>query len=285
MVSEVERLLKIIANPDIEPKIRADAGDRLAELGDPRPGVGLRPDGIPNIDWVEIPAGEFIFGGDEKAIDGLPRQYLYLDTFSIARYPVTYAQFQAFVEAEDGIQNDQWWQGLAWEQKRVVGSEWPIANRPCENVSWYQAMAFCRWLSAKVGYTVSLPTEQQWEKAARGTDGRFYPWGNEYINGYANVNETWQKAGPYWLQQTTAVGIYPQDASPYGVMDMAGNVIEWTMTAWTLKNIYDDRDAIRVLRGASWNAYYLFARSDARLKDVAYYWHEFFGFRLVCERI
>ena len=281
-----QKLLDLIADPNTKPPERAEAGRRLAEVGDPRPGVGLRPDGIPDIDWVEIPAGEFIFGGDDKAYRGLPRQKLHLDTFSIARYPVTYAQFQGFVEAEDGIHHDRWWEGLAMQQKTPDAQRWPIANHPRETVSWYQAVAFCRWLSTKVGYEVTLPTEQQWEKAARGTDGRFYPWGNDYISGYANIDETSGKIGPYYLKQTTAVGVYPQGASPYGILDMAGNVLEWTLTDWgNITNNNIGGDSRRVLRGGSWDPAQQLSRSASRLDWFPSYRLFGFGFRVMCERI
>ncbi len=275
--------MDLIADPNTKPPERAEAGRRLAGIGDPRPGVGLRPDGIPDIDWVEIPAGEFIFGGDDKAYGGLPRQKLHLDTFSIARYPVTYAQFQAFVEAKDGMQDDRWWEGLAMQQKTPFDQKWPIANHPRENVTWYQAVAFCRWLSAKVSYEVTLPTEQQWEKAARGTDGRFYPWGNDYRSGFANIDETSGKVGPYYLQQTTAVGVYPQGASPYGILDMAGNVRERTLTDFSnINSNHIGGNSRRVLRGGSWgdNAQYSRAASrDVGGSDSRY---AYLGFRVMC---
>ncbi len=199
---EVASLLERLNDPDTEPPERLHIGDRLAELGDPRPGVGLRPDGLPDIDWVEIPAGEFIYQD---------RQRLTLPTFYIARYPVTYVQFQAFVDAPDGFRNDEWWRGLAERETEPGGQTWPIANRPREKVTWYAAVAFCRWLNARLPFAlrergpggegiIRLPTEQEWEKAARGVDRRGYPWGNGYRSGYANVNERKSGFGQYYLQ-------------------------------------------------------------------------------------
>ena len=141
---------------------------------------------------------------------------------------------------------------LIANQDASVDQAFKYANHPRERVSWYDAVAFCRWLSDKLGTEVSLPSEQQWEKVARGWDGRVYPWGNEYIPGYANINETVGNSGPNNLQMTSAVGMYPQGASPspYHVMDMSGNVWEWC------QNEYDKPSHIqlagnetRVLRG------------------------------------
>lgn len=244
------------------PLARLKAGDELARLGDPRPGVGLLTDGMPDIDWVQIPEGEFGFQDD---------QCLTLPTFYMARFPITYLQFQAFVDAGDGLHYERWWHELAARESEPSGQAWPVGNRPRENVSWYAAVAFCRWLTEKLpteawpagaGFRASpaewlirLPTEQEWEKAARGTDGRVYPWGGDYITGYANANETCKDArvGPYYLHQTSPVGMYPQGASPYGVLDMSGNVWEWCLNEFDHPaNIGVRGTALRALRGGSW---------------------------------
>ena len=133
---------------------------------------------MPDIDWVEIPAGTFIYQDGEKQ---------QLPAYAIARYPITHCQFQAFIEAPDGYPNPAWWQGLAEQPEAPAEARWDYANHPREMVNWYEAVAFCRWLSHLLGYEVRLPTEQEWEKAARGTDGREYPWGNGYRSGHANI--------------------------------------------------------------------------------------------------
>lgn len=217
-------------------------------------------------EWCEVPAGQFLYGEDKKPLE-LPKFY-------IAKYPITYAQFQTFIDAEDGFYDLRWWQGLAADdnhRRQPDDQRWKIATHPRDNVSWYDAMAFCRWLSSKLGgesalekvleWKICLPTEQEWEKAARGTDGRIYPWGDEYKAGYANIDERRLVVGGKYLGQTTPVGSYPQGASPYGVLDMCGNVWEWCLNKYgNPASTGLGGDAPRVVRGGSW--YY--ARNPAR---------------------
>ena len=285
---------------DIEnftPAERNIAGELLGRHPehDTRKGVGRRSDGLPDFDWVQIPETdgqgrrEFIYQENERRIE---------PTFWTARYPITYGQFQAFLEAKDGFANPQWWAGLAApEAERAEPGDqvFKFWNHPRENVSWYDAMAFCRWLTAQAqarpdllpstlqgqsGWRITLPTEWQWEKAARGQGGRQYPWGDNYQAGCANIDETYQNVGPNYLQKTSAVGMYPHGASPYGVLDMSGNVWERCL------NEYDnpDRteaagDARRVVRGGSWSFNSTLASA---LNGI--FWHLRFsdiGFRVV----
>ncbi|HVO44150.1 MAG TPA: SUMF1/EgtB/PvdO family nonheme iron enzyme, partial [Aggregatilineales bacterium] len=178
----LQQLFEPPAGARVSPQARARWGRILARTGDKRLGTGLREDGLPDLAWCEIPAGEFVYQEGEK----LP-----LPTFYLAKYPLTYIQFQGFLEAPDGYADDRWWEGLAFleqrqqhPEKRKPGEQnWRYDNHPRERVSWYDSVAYTRWLSTKLGYEVRLPTEQEWEKAARGTDGRQYPWGNVYTPG------------------------------------------------------------------------------------------------------
>jgi hypothetical protein len=159
-------------------------------------------------EWCEVPAGEFIYG-DESEDNGPQR--LTLPAFTIAKYLITYRQFQVFIDADDGFTDDRWWGGLTAkpDHRRQPGDQWrEIDDHPRETVSWYDAVAFCRWLSFKLGggydlenidaWSVRLPTEYEWEKAARGTDGRLYPYGNEFDATRSNTYES-------GIDQTTPV--------------------------------------------------------------------------------
>jgi hypothetical protein len=222
-----------------QPRARAAIGRAMGRFGlDQRPGVGLRADGLPDIDWVEVPGPEpFIY--QDSTHPGPP-------TFHIARYPVTHAQFQAFIDA-GGYSDERWWRGLAERVEAPREACWSEPNSPRENVSWYEAAAFCCWLSASTAETVSLPTEEQWKRAARGRNRREYPWGKDWNVACANSNES-------GIDRTTAVGLCPHGESAEGVLDLAGNVWEWCLNEY--KNP-DKRgllgDADRVLRGGAWN--------------------------------
>jgi formylglycine-generating enzyme required for sulfatase activity/energy-coupling factor transporter ATP-binding protein EcfA2 len=285
------------------PQQRLAAGKALSRLGDPRPGVGVRPDGpstssgqrLPDLDWVEIP--EVDAQGRREFLYGEEGERRTESTFWMARYPVTYAQFQTFVDAEDGLHDPRWWQGLArTDNDDLAEQAFKFWNHPRETVTWYQALAFCRWLSEKSkeepsllppeaqdgGWRITLPTEWQWEKAARGHDGRTYPWGNEYISGYANVDETEKKNGPHYLQQTSAVGLYPQGRSPYGILDLSGNVWEWCLNEYSNpERFQDEGDERRVVRGGSWVLAKEWAMASARLSRPLYFRDYDSGFRLV----
>jgi formylglycine-generating enzyme required for sulfatase activity len=279
----IPRLTDLARHP--EPEARAAFGRALGMLtldGEPldnRPGVALRYDSklrrkVPDIAWVEVPAGEFIYQNGKK---------ISLPGFHIARYPVTHCQFQAFIDDPKGYGNPQWWQDLAERFEQPEPPRWDYSNHPRETVSWYEAVAYCRWLSQLMGAEVRLPTEQEWEKAARGLKGFAYPWGNGYESGYANIDESYGNVGPHYLQQTSAVGLYPQGQSPFGASDMTGNVWEWCLNEYKQPQrqglVGDGR---RVARGGSWGG----GRVNVRTAYRNYYRpvnrNNLIGFRLVC---
>lgn len=209
--------------------------------------------------WCSIPGGEFIYG-DSAGPNGPEK--LTLPTFSISQYLITYSQFQVFIEAEDGFKDPRWWKGLFFDQSKFHGEQaFQVSNHPRERVSWYDAIAFCRWLSFRLGggydinnvadWRVRLPTDYEWEKAARGKDGLLFPYGNEFDKNKCNTREA-------DIDHTTPVDRYPHGASPYGVYDLSGNVWEWCLTNWSRPAFLAYKEdlttsARRVLRGGSWS--------------------------------
>ncbi|MCP4427099.1 MAG: SUMF1/EgtB/PvdO family nonheme iron enzyme [Chloroflexi bacterium] len=213
-----------------------------------------------DIEWCRVPAGYFWMG--EENYKRNPRQRKHLPAFSISKYPITNAQYEKFCRAAS---HDKPWH---WEGGKIpAGKE----NHPVAHVSWHDAVAYCEWASRWLR-PITLPTEEQWEKAARGTDGRKYPWGDDWRDNYCNTHET-------GIRDTTAVGAYsPRGDSPYGCVDMAGNVWEWT-DSW-----YDDAQCRRVLRGGSWSSDQNAARAAYRDYYFPDYRVNFFGFRVVVVR-
>lgn len=268
------RWLPRMTDPDLEPQPRARAalGRSMERFGlDCRPGVGLRPNGLPDIDWVEIPGPE-PFTYQEGTHPGLP-------TFSISRYPITNAQFQAFIDA-GGYRDERWWQELAQRVEAPRAPIWDEANSPRECVSWFEAIAFCRWLSNATGDAVALPTEEQWERAARGLDGREFPWG-PFDSGHMNCNVPSDDDGEPAIGRSSAVGIFPQGGSAEGVLDMSGNLWEWCLNEFDRPtNTGSESGARRVVRGGSWVNRPDLCRAITRDYDLADDGNIFNGFRV-----
>ncbi len=169
------------------------------------------PTGVPQPEMVRIPAGEFTMGSEEYD-DEKPVHQIYLPDFQIGRYPVTNYEYRAFVQ-DTGTSPPPHWEGSDYPET--------LGDHPVVYVTWYDAMAYCQWLSEKTGTPYHLPTEAEWEKAARSSDGRKWPWGNEWDASNCNSKES-------GLGHTTPPGQYsPRGDSPYDVADMAGNVWEW----------------------------------------------------------
>ncbi|WP_157817655.1 formylglycine-generating enzyme family protein [Candidatus Thiodictyon syntrophicum] len=206
----------------------------------------------------------------------------------IARYPVTNAQYLAFAQAPD-YGSPQWWRGI--KAPDPLPAPWTQPNRPRVWVAWVEAMAYCRWLTARcraagliaAGDQIRLPTEVEWEGAVRAGTGREYPWGDGYRVGHANVDETSRKDGPHHLGQTTAVGLYPQGVSPSGLLDCAGNVWEWCLNKFdTPEDTDTSGKAGRSLRGGSWRYDPALARAVFRPRSDPGFRNLSVGFRLVC---
>ncbi|MDD5450407.1 MAG: SUMF1/EgtB/PvdO family nonheme iron enzyme [Desulfovibrionales bacterium] len=198
-------------------------------------------------DMVWIPKGSFFYG-DEKLGKNIEYEYV-IDVF-----PVTNKQYKAFLDDEKEHEvpyiEEDWAQKYKWDKEKRSYPEGK-GDHPVVLVSYQDALDFCRWRSQKEGKNHRLPTEEEWEKAARGIDGRVYPWGNEFNKAKCNTYES-------EIGGTTPVGKYPDSASPYGCRDMAGNVWEWT-DSW-----YDEGQDAKVLRGGSWTRYGVDARCALR---------------------
>ena len=266
-----ERMLKELEDSATLPEQRALIGVRLALLGDPRHGVGLQEGGLPDIDWCRVPGGKILLRRSEQVIE------FDIASFFIARFPVTWTQYRAFLEARDGYGNLDWWEGLAHRDDQPGKQFQQYNNHPADNVSWFDAMAYCRWLSHHMRYEIRLPSEWEWQQAATGGDpANRYPWGTDWDPGRANTYES-------QLNRTTAVGMYPHGASPVGALDMCGNVWEWFVDA-SDQNPPDQYcpKGYRALRGGAWNFNADQARSEARNWECSAYRFTSVGFRLAC---
>jgi formylglycine-generating enzyme required for sulfatase activity len=216
---------------------------------------------------VKIPEGEFLMGSsdeDKQAMDReKPQHTLYLPMFYMAKYPVTVDEYRAFVQ-ESGYKT--------FDEDSLKGT----GNHPVVYVTWNDALVFARWKG------LTLPSEAEWGKAARGTDGRIYPWGNDWRENYANTDEYWKKPQSFWArlrrqkteQTTTPVGSFPLGNSPYGCSDMPGNVWEWTRSIYKpYPYVVDDgredekAEGNRGLRGGSWFHDGDFARVSFRVNN------------------
>ena len=221
---------------------RGEIARRLGELPDDRRGVGLRR-GLPHMLWCRVPAGSVSLYLDEDSAN--PRTEQVSELF-IGRYPVTVQQLGVFLEP--GTYNDpQWWHGLPLQGERHPPYEQKpdVRNHPAAYVSWYQAMAFCRWLSDRLGLPVRLPTEWEWVQAATGgAPENLYPWGPEWNPECASHQEG--------LNSLVSVGMYPAGASPVGALDMSGNVYEWCLNSFRDPGALDPGDRDRVTRGGAY---------------------------------
>lgn len=203
-------------------------------------------------EWIAIPGGEVLLKPGGYLRDGASDQ---VGGFAISKYPITNAQFAAFIDG-GGYSHPDWWTATGWakrtesnwtEPRYWQSADWNQRDQPVVGVSWHEAMAFCKWLGEAADQPITLPTEQQWQHSAQGDDGREYPWGNtkptdHLCNWDRNVDET------------TPVTRYPDGASPFGVMDMVGNVWEWCLTIWETGGTSVDAAGMRMLRGGSWSS-------------------------------
>jgi len=247
------------------------------------------PDFLPQpFDWCNIAGGKvtICYGDweDDKYVVEHTQDFDVADFF-MAKYPLTNAQYQIFVDAKDGYADTNWWSysgdAEIWHKKsetRFTATGFTGDDHPRRNITWYDAVAFTLWMSHKMKLNIHLPTEQQWQRAAIGDTNWAYPYGDEFDESKCNFNS----------KDTTLVIQYPQGASPFGVMDMSGNVWEWCSTEWNYGNI-PLKEAIKgrsyVLRGGCWGNNLLnHLRADVRFNNTPAYWSKYWGVRLACSR-
>jgi len=329
------------------PRDRAAAGRALGILGDPRFGVAVAAavegeGAVPEMAWVAVPGTALVresgrYPGFEgfKLGNGLKpdaefarqneawssdAQPVHMEAFYLAAYPVTVAQYRPFVEG-DGYDNDKYWtkSGWAWRQKENRDQpwlwddrRWTVDNHPVVGVTWYEAVAYCRWLAKRLrtaarlpaSHVVRLPSEAEWEWAARGPEARRWPWGDTWREGACNSEEA-------ELGQTSAVGAFAAGADwtadsglalpdflspseghspPPAALDLAGNVWEWCSTRWQdsypLPNLpsewtedYLAGDHIRAVRGGSFYMDRSGCRGAYRRRHYPWYRLQSWGFR------
>ncbi len=266
---------------------RRDIGDRVAVIGDTRKGVGV-VDGLPDIEWIKIQ------GTDDHKVQFRDQDTKVFGEFKVpdfymSKYLVTYAQYQVFADSD--YDNPLWWDGFPsdYQQQRLRGQRTKIANLPRDTISWYQSVAFSRWLDAQLRNAdllpddeleLRIPTEQEWQWVAMdGDDTCEYPWG-DWQEGYANTSD----AG---LSRTTAVGMYPHGQSVSGVLDMSGNLREWCLNDYDNPDIMDGygNQESRVLRGGSFGGSFgNNARVSSRSNRNPNNDHFHYGIRLVVSR-
>ena len=261
---------------------RLDAAEALGQAGDPR---------LDEDNWVTIAAGTFRTGSEDKDAydDEKPVHEVELDAFRIGRYPVTVQEFARFVD-DGGYEESRWWKDTKMFGEQKEPRDWDEQanrrNHPVTGVSWYEAAAYCEWLSERLGARVRLPTEAEWERAACGGKARKYPWGDEIDPSCANYSHD-DSPG-----RTTPVGLYPRGESLEGLRDMAGNVWEWCAD-WSKEDYYGDSPRVnptgpsegnaRVVRGGAWYDSPWNVRSSIRDRIVPGDRVVYIGFRCVGE--
>jgi len=268
--------------------------------------------------YVYVPKSKFFMGSSDEQIDYAldmcvrlicprsdfakeqPQKEIYLDNFWIMQTEVTVEQYGRFMES-DGYMNEDYWSEEGWSWKSgplgrigIMGKTqpgdwakagWNEPQQPVISVTWFEAEAYANWLSSESGLVYKLPTEAQWEKAARGTEAFIFPWGSIWDTEKAN-----SKLKMDGYEQTAPVGSFPAGASPYGALDMAGNVLEWTSDRYD-ENYYERIDSrgrvneqgtkLRTVRGGAWNGGLSTMRTTYRYGFAQKTRSNTVGFRLV----
>lgn len=214
---------------EVFPNFDPDQLGNVCEAQDNEPDAPLiiRSSEIPMIEWCEIPAGILKIDPWKNKEDDA-QTAVYVESFKIGKFPITNAQFQLFINASDGYSNPKWWrfsqEATHWYETSAHphNPAFRGAERPREMINWYEAVAFCCWLSEKTGEQIVLPTVEQRQRSIQGEDDRIYPWGHNFERERCNIRES-------DIKMTTLVNRFPDGVSPYGVYDLVGNVWEWCL--------------------------------------------------------
>jgi formylglycine-generating enzyme required for sulfatase activity len=239
---------------------------------------------LPLLEWKLIRAGKVSLitenhWRDNYVPKGKPTVFE-VGSFEMAKYPITNQQYAAFMK-DGGYGERRWWTEAGWQAKQQKqwaeprywgNSQFNGLEQPVVGVSWYECVAFCHWLGDKLGERIFLPTEQQWQRAAQGDDGRTYAWGSTWDEARCNHSNN--------MGHTTPVSKYEGlGDSPFGVVDMTGNVWEWCSTAYETGSTALEGVAIRVLRGGSWNGTQGLLRAAGRGLGTPDFGSSYFGVR------
>ncbi len=251
--------------------------------------VKLYPEGYVDAEkFAYVPAGKFIYGGDKETTSSPKKLIKETDNFFISRFSVTVKEYLEFlneialIDKEFALKHSPRKVpdgGYFWKQKPDGSFEIPPAqetdqitwqlDHPVVHVSWFDARYYCLWLSRKLKRFVTLPTEFEWEKAARGVDGRFFPWGEVSDAGFLNIANTFRDGA-----RIMPVGSFKEDMSPYGVFDMAGNVGDWCLNELEVSQWF-------ALRGGYWTNTIQMARCAHRRGYLPNSVYSYYGFRVI----
>ena len=265
----------------------------------------------PNADLLQIPPGRVTLGLTGEQADWLAERYaegakwrdrgcfgreqpahaVHLPAFWLARTPVTVTEYEAFV-AGGGYEQPGYWTAAGWAWRQGAARDWASlrgrpSGHPVTGVTWYEAHAYCAWLAEISADPFRLPTEAEWERAARGLDARMFPWGDVFDAALCNCTVSGLGA-PTAVGAPTRVGVYsPGGDAPSGCADMAGNVSEWTASGFRPYpyRAADGREeaegqATRVTRGGSWHSPMMRVRTTARGYNDPWFSDDDLGFRV-----
>ncbi len=307
------QLIDVISNIQIPYKIRIRSARVLSYIGDPR----LEDSSIVP-EMIDVEAGSFIKGANKEEIEhfiaevekvDLTEEDLWIKNywkeillseisvkekvniphhFKIGKYPITNRQYQCFLNENPSYPIPNWGDDkkgaiYTWDkEKRTCNIAYN--NCPVVLVSWNDATAYCKWLSQKTGRYFRLPTEAEWEYAARGPESRIYPWGNQWIDGYANTLES-------GLKDIIPIGCFLEGVSHFGLFDCSGQIWEWTSTqdnklwkkAWPEGMRSSNDTEAYIVRGGAWDDISVFARCSSRGPNAASFYEHYIGFRIVEE--